>query len=122
MTQLLLTFEAVFMDDPINAPSDLDSLPELVKDLPAKATKIIVRLMDWEDNWFKFAQEIWPKYSLIGIESRFKQKKTEAILSKWGKKEATTVQLFDIIKKLNRKDIIEELQEKFPSWQAVLEK
>ena len=92
------------------------SFPELVKDFPAEATEIIVRFMNLDDNWKSFAMTIWPEMPLLDIRSRFEQKgMMEAILVKWGEEGATTTQLFQILNKLSHKDIIEYLQERYPS-------
>lgn len=96
--------------------SPLSSFPNLVKDLPAKATKIITRLLNCnrDNNWYTFAMEVWPKYSEIDIESRFEKREMTAVLKKWGSEGATTVQLFQVLNKIMRKDVILELQNKYP--------
>ena len=103
----------------MNEPST--SFPGLVKDFPAKATKIICRLMNVEfdgsvNNWRQFATEVWQDYTEMDIRSRFEEKgKMEAILAKWGKKEATTSQLLQILTKIGREDVIAFVEEKYPS-------
>jgi hypothetical protein len=78
--------------------SNSDSFPNLIKNLPAKASKIVIRLLDLDNDWMKFASEIWPLYSLADIRSQFEEKgKTEAILTKWGRKNATTSQLLEVL-------------------------
>ena len=93
------------------------SLPELVKDFPAEATQIIVRLLNLDDNWKNFAMTIWPEMTMLDIRSDFEQNgMTEAILEKWGKEGATTARLFQILlRNLSRKDITAYLEEKYPS-------
>jgi hypothetical protein len=59
-----------------------DLFPHLIKDLPAKATKIIFQLLNLDNNWKIFASEIWPSYSVDDIRGCFENRKTEAILAK----------------------------------------
>jgi len=49
------------------------------------------------------------------IKSEFKEGKMSTILEKWGMKDATTTQLLQILNKINRKDLIDDLQKQFPS-------
>ncbi len=93
------------------------SFPELVKDHPAKATKIIVRLMNikLDNNWMLFAREVWPEYSELDIRSRFEEGRMKRILEKWGKEGATTLQLLQILIQIERNDVVLSLEEKFPS-------
>ena len=89
-----------------------------MKEYPAKATQIITRLMNIEldNNWKQFAAEFWPHYSDLKIRSSFEEKgKMEAILVKLGKKGATTSQLFETLIKIGRNDVIQFLEEKYPS-------
>jgi hypothetical protein len=62
-----------------------------------------------------FASEIWPLYSFPDIRYHFEEKKTEAILAKWGKKGATTSQLLQVLIQMKRIDIIIRLEKKYPS-------
>jgi hypothetical protein len=92
------------------------SFPNLIKDFPAKTSKIIIRLLNLDNEWMKFASEIWPLYSLYQIRGHFENKgKTEAILAKWGKEDATTSQLLQVLIQMERIDIIKDLKEKYPS-------
>jgi hypothetical protein len=108
------------MDDPLESQRDskpLTSFPELVKDLPSKASQVIIRQMnlDRDINWMSFAEELWPLWSLDEIEGHFKEKeKMKAVLSKWGSKGGTTNELFEILNKLPRKDVIVSLEKHFP--------
>jgi hypothetical protein len=87
----------------------------LIKDFPAKISKIIIQILNLDNNWMKFASEIWLSYSLNDIRRRFEKRKTEAILAKWGKKGATTSQFLHVLIQMKRNDIIINLEEKYPS-------
>jgi len=54
------------------------------------------------------------------IRSEFKEGKMATVLEKWGK-EATTTQLLQILTKINRRDLIDELQKQFPSIEQYLD-
>jgi hypothetical protein len=68
-----------------------------------------------ENNWKIFASEIWPSYSVDNIRDHLENGKTEAILAKWGRNNTTTSQLLQVLVKMERKDIIIYLEEKYPS-------
>jgi hypothetical protein len=87
----------------------------LIKDFPAKTSKLIIKILNLDNNWMNFAAEIWPSYSLNDIRHRFEERKTEAILAKWGKKGATTSQFLQILFQMKRNDIIINLEVKYPS-------
>jgi len=79
--------------------------------------------MNLDNNWISFASEIWPTLSLLDIRSYFEDGgKMRAVLEKWGLEEyATTIQLLQTLNKINRKDVILSLQEKYPSIGQYLE-
>jgi hypothetical protein len=87
----------------------------LIKDFPAKISKLIIQILNLDNNWMNFASEIWPLYSLDDIRCRFEERKTEAILAKWGKKGATTSQFLQVLIQMKRNDIIINLKGKYPS-------
>jgi hypothetical protein len=91
--------------------------PELIQDLPAKATIAIIELgnINMENNWRAIAAAIWPNYSLLEIRRYFEKGKMESILEKLVSEGATISQLFEILIKVGRKDIIIALQKKFQS-------
>ena len=70
--------------------------------------------MNRENNWFVFAIEAWPEYSKTDIEIHFEEGKMKAILKKWGEEGRTTAELFQILNKIERKDVIIELQKTYP--------
>jgi hypothetical protein len=92
------------------------SFPEFVRDLPGKAAITIIQIGNIEmiNNWMTIAAEIWPDYNLLNIRRYFEKGKMESILEKWGSEGATTSQLFEILIKVGRKDIIITLQEDYP--------
>jgi hypothetical protein len=93
-----------------------DAFPELVRDLPARATITIIRMgnLKMTNNWMVIAAEIWLDYSLLQIRIEFEEGKMQAILEKWGSEGATTSQLFQILIKVGRKDILIYLQKDYP--------
>ena len=89
-----------------------------MKKFPATATQMITRLMNvkLDNNWKLFAAEVWPKYSEMDIRSYFEESgKMAAILAKWGEEGATTSQLLQILKRIERNDVIQFLEDKYPS-------
>jgi hypothetical protein len=92
------------------------SFPELVQDLPVKAAIAIIQIGNVEmmNNWMAIAAEIWPDYNLLDIKRYFEEGKMRTILEKLGSEGATTSQLFEILIKVGRKDIIVALQKDFP--------
>jgi len=93
------------------------SFPQFVKDIPARAAHIIIRHMDVQNlkNWKDFAAEAWPNMSMIDIMSRFEAGKMDAILEKMGYEGETTARLFQILVKVERRDVILELRKEYPS-------
>jgi hypothetical protein len=92
------------------------SFPELVQHLPVKAAITIIQIgnIEMNNNWMSIAAEIWPDYNLLDIRRYFEEGKMRSILEKWGSEGATTSQLFEILIKVGRKDIIKYLQKDYP--------
>jgi hypothetical protein len=90
--------------------------PDLVQNLPGKAVITIIQLgnIKINNNWMAIAVEIWPDYSFLDIRRYFEEGKMQSILDKWGSEGATTSQLFEILIKVGRKDIIIALQKNYP--------
>jgi hypothetical protein len=93
-----------------------NSFPELVQHLPVKAAITIIQIGNIEmmNNWMAIAAEIWPDYNLLDIKRYFEEGKMRSILEKLGSEGATTSQLFEILIKVGRKDIIIYLQKDYP--------
>ena len=70
--------------------------------------------MNRENNWFSFAIEAWPDYSKTDIRVHFEEGKMGSVLDKLEEKGATTAELFEILNKIERKDVIIELQKTYP--------
>ena len=98
----------------INLPP---SFPQFIRDIPAKAAIIIIRLMNMKNtkNWKDFAAEAWPNMSMRDIISRFEAEKMESVLEQMGFECETTVKLFQILIKIERRDVIVDLQKEYPS-------
>jgi len=94
----------------------IDMFPEYIQDLPLKAIQIIVNWMELDrfNDWKLFATEIWPEFTIVDQEIYSKNGKMEKVLKVWGSQGAKTSQLFDILNKLNRKDILIQLEEHYP--------
>jgi hypothetical protein len=99
----------------VNQSNEIE-FPELVKDIPFLATNIIIDQMNLNQSpsWMHFASVLWPSYSVVTIEL-FKDKgRMKAVLEEWGSKGGTTAELFQILNKLPRKDVIISLEENYP--------
>jgi hypothetical protein len=78
----MLSKQNLFQDDSLNGleqPKNQmnSSFPELVQDLPEKATITIIQRANIKmiNNWMAIAAEIWPDYSLLDIRSYFEKKR-----------------------------------------------
>jgi len=90
--------------------------PTLIKDIPAKAREIVVDRMnlDRPNNWFYLAMEIWPLLSKDDIDIKLKGGKMEKVFDLWSNEGGKTENLIQYLLKLNRKDVLIELETKFP--------
>ena len=88
-----------------------------MRDLPARASRMIVSLMnlDNQNNWEYFATEIWPDITTTKIEVFRKEGEMKAVLIEWGtKSDATTDDLLKTLKRIKRRDVLSELATEYP--------
>jgi hypothetical protein len=92
------------------------SFSDLVQKLSGKAIITIIQMKNikMNNNWRAIAVEIWPDYSFMDIKRYFKERKMQSILKKWESEDVTIFQLFEILIKVGRKDIIIALQKNYP--------
>ena len=92
-------------------------IPHFIKDLSAKASKIIIDQMnlDRDHNWRDVVMEVWPHYTMDDIEIKFKEGKMTKVLQEMASSGKQTVDLFKILIKLERKNILINLEDIYPS-------
>jgi hypothetical protein len=91
-------------------------IPTFVRDLPAKATLIIIQYLNVEErDWKELASEIWPEMSLSKLKAKLRGDKIEAVLTKWGQEDGKTEELLKILQKMKRYNVLEQLQSIFSS-------
>jgi hypothetical protein len=95
-----------------------NNLPPLIKDLPVKATRIIINWMNYRktnNNWEELAMRIWPEMTDIDYGFFEENGKTKAILKRWGVEGGKTKDLLSILQDMDRKDVLVELEKQYPS-------
>jgi len=100
---------------------DANHFPNLIKDLPAIVTEVIIIAMnpDTAQNWRSFVCEVWPKMTMTEL-NKFEEKKMKKVLEELISKGETTVNLFHVLNKLKRKDVFLELEKHYPNFSQFL--
>ena len=81
--------------------------------IPKQASDIIVDRMNLKghtNDWQAFASQYWPTYTVDDIKINFKDK-MQSVLNRLGSKGETTGKLLDLLEKLKRRDVLDNLEE-----------
>lgn len=74
-----------------------------------------------QNDWSVFAAEIWTDIHITKMKFFQGGGKMKAVLEKWGSEGATTIQLLQILNKIQRMDVIFLLQEEHQSIKKYLD-
>ena len=87
-------------------------MPNLVQDLSSIVTTVVVDWMNLrrQNNWKAFARQVWPKLREVDLEIRFEEGRMSKVLLEWGTELGKTADLLTILVKLQRWDVLEELE------------
>ena len=81
--------------------------------LPKSSSDIIVERMNLGgrlNDWQTFITLCWPTYSTDAVEIKFKDK-MQSVLNQLVSEGESTAKLFDLLEKLKRKDVLDDLEE-----------